>query len=154
MTDALTCLRTTSMTKHLIVVRILAGGPLLLFGAMHLSGSMPMAPLLEAAGIPMASINAIIAPIMEVLAGLLLLSGAFARVGGVLAVMTMLGALYTHIKIPSDGWPEANGGPQEPQFMMVIATIALLGGAYVALRGGGAWSVDLKSTTDSSPAPA
>lgn len=145
MSDALTCLRKTTMTKHMIAPRILAGGPLLFFGAMHLSGMMPMAPLLEAAGIPMPGIGAIVAPIMEILAGLLLLSGAFARIGGVLAIMTMAGAIFTHIKIPSDGWPMENDGPDEPQFMMVIAIVALLCGAYVALRGGGAWSLDLKS---------
>jgi len=151
MSDALTFLRKTTMTKHMIVVRVLAGGPLLFFGAMHLSGSMPMAPLLEAAGIPMVSVNAIVAPIMEILAGLLLLSGAFARVGGVLAILTMAGAIFTHIKIPSDGWPLANGGPEEPQFLMIIAIVALLGGAYVAARGGGAWSLDLKSAAQSPP---
>ena len=102
MNNALT--KTTNQ-KHIAILRIIAGAPLFAFGLMHLTGMMPMKPLIEAAGLPMPGITAMITPPMMILAGLLLLIGAFARIGAVIGIGTMLGAVMTHIKIPSDAWP-------------------------------------------------
>lgn len=159
MNNALT--KTTNQ-KHIIIIRILAGAPLLMFGLMHLTGAMPMKPLVEAAGLPMPDMMAVVAPIAQILAGALLLSGAFARVGGVIAIGTMLGALMTHIKIPNDQWPTPSEiDPSimtpgaEPTFMMALAAIVILASAYVIFKGAGAWSVDGKAAgaSGSSPAP-
>lgn len=146
MNNALT--KTTNQ-KHIAILRIIAGAPLLMFGIMHLTGAMPMKPLIEAAGFPMPGITAIIAPLAQILAGLLLLSGAFARVGALVAIGTMFGALITHMKIPNDQWPTPSEldpsiilpGP-EPTFMMAIAAAVILFSAYVIFKGAGAWSVD------------
>ena len=127
-----------------------------MFGIMHLTGAMPMKPLVEAAGLPMPAITAIIAPLAQILAGLLLLSGAFARVGAVVAIATMLGALITHMKIPNDQWPTPSEidpaimapGP-EPTFMMALAAIIILTAAFVIFKGAGAWSVDGRCATES-----
>ena len=148
MNNALT--RTTNQ-KHIAIIRILAGAPLLLFGLMHLSGAMPMKPLMEAAGLPMPASTAIIASLTQVIAGVLLLSGALARAGALAAIGTMIGALITHIKIPNDQWPTPSEidpaiivpGP-EPTFMMALAAVIILTSAYIIAKGAGPWSVDAK----------
>ena len=143
-------IRKTCGCKHLIVPRLLAGLPLTAFGVMHLTGMMPMRPLLEAAGLPAPGLMAIVAPLAQLVAGLLLLSGAFARIGGLVAIGTMAGAIMTHVKIPNDQWPipttDATQGPwPEPTFMMYLAFVIALCGVYVLVRGAGAWSIDSRS---------
>jgi putative oxidoreductase len=114
--------------KEVIVARLIAGGLPAVFGAMHLVGAAPMKPILEAANIPLPSLGAVVAPIIEVVAGLLLLAGFQARVGA----LTMLVAIYTHLVAD---WPD------EPP--VVVAVVVLAGALYVLWRGGGAWSMDL-----------
>ena len=153
---ALDSIRRTCGCKHLIVPRLLAGLPLTAFGVMHLVGAMnpeigmPMRPLLEAAGIPVPGLMAIVAPLAQLVAGLLLLTGAFARIGGLIAIGTMAGAIMTHVKIPNDQWPvpttDAMQGPwPEPTFLMYLAIVIGLCALYVLVRGGGAWSMDSRS---------
>ncbi len=138
--------RTTNQ-KHVALIRIIAGAPLLFFGIMHLSGLMPMKPLVEAAGLPMPSMTAFVAPLAQIIAGALLLAGALARIGGLIAIGTMLGAVMTHIKIPNDAWPmptkeDPAALGAEPTFMMAIAIVLILCSAYVLFKGAGPWSVD------------
>ena len=147
----------TTDHKHIAILRFLAGAPLLAFGVMHISGAMPMKPLIEAAGLPMPDMAAMVTPPIMIIAGLLLLLGLFARVGAVLAIGTMLGAVMTHIKIPSDAWPipvetAPNPNPYVP--MMVMAIAIILFSAYIIFKGAGAWSIDGKGSTQSpSPTP-
>ncbi len=130
----LTSLRRTTPLKHVIVARLIAGLPLAGLGFMHLIGAAPMKPILEAAKIPLPDLNAVVAPIFEVLAGLLLLTGAFSRVGGLIGAGTMAVAMYAHL---TADWPD------EPPIVLPIAVLA--GCLYVLWRGGGAWSMDLKA---------
>jgi len=156
MNNALT---STTNKKHIAILRILAGAPLLMFGIMHITGALPMKPLIEAAGLPMPDLAAMVTPPVMIIAGLLLLLGAFARVGAVLAIGTMLGAVITHIKIPSDAWPipvetYPNPNPYVPMLVMAIAII--LFSVYIIFKGAGAWSIDGKGaggTAPSAPAP-
>ena len=145
MTHALT--KTTS-AKHPIVLRVIAGAPLLAFGIMHLSGAAPMRPLIEAAGLPMPGITATMGTLTQILAGLLLLAGAFVRVGGAIAILNMLAALYTHIQIPNDAWPiPVDTAPNpEPLPLMGLAAVIIIVSAYLLYKGAGAWSVDHKLT--------
>jgi len=138
----------------LLIPRILGGAPLVFFGLMHLVGAfagpdagMPMKPLLEAAGMPAPALGAIVAPLVQLVAGLLLLGGAFARVGAVLAIATMLGALYTHMKIPNDAWPmptadNPDAVAEEPVVMMGLAGLVIVCSAIVAWLGAGGLSLD------------
>jgi uncharacterized membrane protein YphA (DoxX/SURF4 family) len=65
-----------------------------------------------------------------------LLVGFWARLGAVLAIPVMVGAIYAHLTI--DVWP--NGAENEPPVGLPIAV--LLAAAYVAWRGAGRWSLD------------
>lgn len=127
-------IRKTTNEKWIIAPRLVAGLPLLGIGFMHLIGSAPLRPIVEAAGLPLPGLQAVVAPIFQVLAGLLLLSGAFARVGGILGVGAMLVALYAHLVI--DQWPN----PDEPP--IVLPVLVLIGSALVLWRGSGAWGLD------------
>lgn len=133
-------IRRTSNQRHVLIPRFIAGAPLLAIGAMHLTGAAPMRPILEAAGIPLVELNAVAAPIFEVLAGLMLLSGGLARLGGALAIGSMSVAIYAHIVAD---WAD------EPPIALPIAV--WLASAYILWKGGGAWSLDGRTTGAGTP---
>lgn len=140
----------TAPTKLPLLPRALAGAPLLFFGVMHLSGAMPMRPLVEAAGFPMPAAMAVAAPLAQILAGLLLLAGALARAGAVVAIGTMLGAILTHIRIPNDQWPmptptDPNAVGVEPSFMIGLAAMVIVCALVVVIKGAGAVSIDSRT---------
>lgn len=133
-------IRTTGPQHHLLLARTVAGAPLLGIGLAHLLvPEAPMRPLVEAAGIPLAGLLSPAGVAVEIVAGLSLLLGLWARVGGLLAIPTMLGALYAHLVI--DVWP--NGPENEPPMALPVAV--LLCAAYVTWRGPGPWSFDRRS---------
>jgi uncharacterized membrane protein YphA (DoxX/SURF4 family) len=130
-------IRATGPQRHLLLVRIVAGAPLLGIGLAHaLVPEAPMRPLVEAAGMPLAGLVSPVGVAVEIVAGLSLLLGLWARVAGLLAIPTMLGAIYAHLVI--DVWP--NGPENEPPLALPVAV--LLWAAYVTWRGPGPWSFD------------
>ncbi len=118
------------MSKLLTVVRLLASAPLLLIGIQHLTGAAPMQPILEGARMPLPELSAILAPAVEVVAGALLISGFQARLGAVLAILTMVGAVFAHVR---HDWAD------EPTLLLPVAVIILA--AVVLLRGPGAFAL-------------
>ncbi len=130
--DMHTLIRTGPL-KAMIVPRVLAGLPLVGLNLMHLTGAAPLRPILEGAGIPLPGLNAVVAPVFGLLAGLMLLSGGLARVGGVIAIGTMSAAVYTHLV---HDWTD------EPPVALPI--VVMLAAAVVVWKGAGAWSVDRK----------
>ena len=130
-------IRATGAYRHTLLPRIVAGVPLLGIGLVHVAvPEAPMRPLVEAAGFPFAAIVSPTAVAFEIAAGLSLLLGFWARVGGLLAIPTMLGAVYAHLVI--DVWP--NGPENEPPLLLPIAVTVCA--AYVLWRGAGRWSLD------------
>ena len=95
-----------------------------------------MRPLVEAANLPAPALLSPLAVAVEVVAGLLILAGFYARLGAALAIPTMAVAVYAHIAI--DVWP--NGADNEPPILLPIVVIACAG--YVLWRGAGRWSLD------------
>jgi putative oxidoreductase len=119
------------------VLRVVAGVPLLGIGLAHVVvAEAPMRPLVEAAGFPLAAVVSPVAVAAEIAAGTLLLLGLWARVGALLAIPTMIGAVYAHLVI--DVWP--NGPENEPPLALPI--VVLLAAAVVLWRGAGRWSCD------------
>lgn len=130
-------LRATEPYRHLLLPRIVAGVPLLGIGFAHVFiPEAPMRPLVEAAGFPFAAVVSPVAVTIEIVVGLSLLLGLWARIGALLAVPMMVGAIYAHLVI--DVWP--NGPDNEPPLALPIAVIA--GAGYVLWRGAGRWSLD------------
>jgi len=121
--------------KRVVITRLIAGLPLAGISVMHLVGAAPLKPILESAKIPIPDVSAILAAVLGMLAGLMLLSGAFARVGAAIACGSMAVALYAHL---TADWPD------ESPIVLPIAVLAA--SLYVLWRGGGAWSVDGRSS--------
>jgi putative oxidoreductase len=118
------------MSKLLFAARIVAAVPLLGIGFQHLLGIAPIEPILEGAGLPFPELGAAVAPAGEVLAGLLLLLGLFPRIGGLVAVGSMLGALVAHARFD---WAD------EPPLALPILVLAFA--ALVVVKGPGALAV-------------
>lgn len=130
-------IQATGPYRHMLVPRIIASVPLLGIGLIHVfDPQFGMRPLVEAAGIPFAALLSPVAVAIEIVAGLSLLLGLWARIGGLLAIPTMMVAVYAHMAI--DVWP--NGAENEPPLALPLAI--MLCAAYVLWRGGGRWSLD------------
>jgi uncharacterized membrane protein YphA (DoxX/SURF4 family) len=142
-------LRRTSSRLDPLLPRVVAGLPLLAIGTAHvLVAEAPMRPLVDAAGFPLPWLLAPLGVAAEILAGVFLLSGFWARIGGLLAIPAMLGATYAHLVI--DVWP--NGADNEPPLALPIAVA--LAASYVVVRGAGRWSLDhRRGTTDTPNSP-
>lgn len=130
-------IRATGQYRHTLLLRVVAGVPLLGIGLMHVFvEDAPMRPLVEAAGFPFAAVVSPVGVAIEIVAGLSLLLGLWARVGALLAIPTMLGAIYAHLVIGV--WP--NGPENEPPLVLPVAVLVCAG--YVLWRGAGRWSLD------------
>ena len=133
-------LRATSAGRHVIVPRVIAAVPLLGIGLIHVfAEGLGMRPLVEAAGLPAPALLAPLAVAVEIVAGLSLLLGAWARLGAALALVTMAVAVYAHIVI--EAWPNAEGEPH-----LALPLVVMACAAYVLWRGAGRWNVDARRT--------
>ena len=132
-------LRHTGSSKLLLLPRLLAGGPLLVFSLMHFANPGHFRDILTAAGVPMPDVNVVAASVAELAAGVLVLTGYYARLGGVLGVATMLPAILTTVKFM--GMPEH---PFVPPLPLPVAV--LLGSAAVVYWGAGPFSLDRTAT--------
>ena len=129
----------TTASKVPFGVRLLAGVPLLLISIQHATGMAPMKPILVGAGIPMADLNAAVAPIFEIIAALLLLSGFFARIGALITMGAMVMATYTHLVFDWETEPP-----------VVLPIVIFLAAAFILVKGAGAFSLDLKKRASAS----
>ena len=143
------CLLKTSDAKLLLVLRLVAGLPLLFFGILHFIKLTAFAEILIASGLPFVEFNKFAAPTLEVLAGLLLIPGFLSRLGGLLAVLTMGPAIYgtfaIHALTPDHLPPGLEQIPQVPP--LAVPIVILLIGLLLAILGGGGLSLDRKLST-------
>ncbi len=128
-------LRKTSAAKHLTGIRALVALPLILIGIQHVIGTAPILPILEGARIPQAVLFSYIVPPLEVLAGLSLLIGLYARAGALITLPTMGVAVYAHLV---HDWAD------EPVIVLPIAVF--LGALQILIGGAGAFSTDLAAS--------
>jgi putative oxidoreductase len=134
-------LRDTAPYRHLLLPRILAGVPLFGIGLSHIFvPEAAMRPMIEAAGFPFPALVAPLGVAVQIVAGLSLLLGLWARIGRLLGVLFTLGAIYAHVVI--DVWPgQMPSGPPD-----ALPVIVLVSAAYVLWRGAGRWSLDRRAT--------
>lgn len=124
--------RHTRPILHIGVIRVLISLPLILIGAQHVIGLAPLLPILQGASIPMAELFAVTVPSLEVLCGVALLIGFYARPSALITMITMTVAMYAH-------W--AFDWPDEPVFFLPVGVF--LGAALILWFGAGAFSRDL-----------
>ena len=130
-------LQQTTPRKIILLPRLFAGVPLVVFSAMHFMNLQHLRDILTAAGMPMVEVNVWAASSAEMLGGVLLLTGFFARVGGLLGVGTMMPAILTTVTLA--GLPDAPTVPPLP-----VPSMVLVASTIVMVLGGGAWSGDAR----------
>jgi uncharacterized membrane protein YphA (DoxX/SURF4 family) len=121
----------------MLLPRLLAGVPLVAFSVMHFMNPEHFRNILSAAGVPMVELNVWAASAAEMLGGVLLLTGYFARVGGLLGIGTMAPAILATVKLA--GLASAPKVPPLP-----VPILVLVASAVVLVLGGGAWSADAR----------
>lgn len=120
------------------ICRAAAGAPLFFFGWMKFLNAATQTNFLatlKLAAIPMPGTAMWVAAGVEVSAGALLLTGFAGRLGGMMATMQMLVALYVHLTVDFGNAPA--GGP--PHWLPVMV---LLGAVAVTIQGSGRFSLD------------
>ncbi len=136
-------LRATSNHKMAGAIRIILGLMMCMTGLMKLlvpSLGAAFADQLAAAQIPLPELNVIVVPGIEVLVGVALIAGYYSRVAALILAGIMIVATYVHLAVHDPSlFPLQPEAPIIP--LMVIPLTSLL-----LIRGGGAWSLDLKST--------
>lgn len=145
-------LLSTGSHRHTVVPRLIAGLPLVAIGMMHITGASPMLPILRGTPLPLPELTALVAPIVQVVAGLLLLTGALTRVGAVLAIGAMVGALVSHLTFTAYAATDAYAAfawPDEPPILLAIVVLA--SAAYLLFRGAGRFSVDSSLVVSGKP---
>ena len=125
-------LRQTTTAKHLAVLRLIAAVPLIGIGTQHVLGTAPMLPILEGASFPLASFFAVLVPWLEIIAGLALVIGFFARPAALVSLVIMCAAVYAHFV---HDWTD------EPVIVLPLAVAICV--AQVLWGGAGAFSADL-----------
>src|SRR5215472_9809681 len=136
----------TTPRNIILLSRLFAGVPLVVFSAMHFTNLQHFRDILSAAGVPLVEVNVWAASSAEMLGGVLLLTGFWARVGGLLGVGTMVPAMVTTVRLAS-----LADAPRVPPLPLPI--LVLLASAVVLVLGGGAWSADapLRGQLNKSP---
>ncbi len=128
-------IRQTRFLRHVVVPRYIAGASLGIFGSLHLLlASFSMMPIMEAANLPLVGFSAIVVPILEVIAGMMLVSGFFARIGAAITLPIMAMAIYAHVVAT---WPG--------EMPFILPLVVICSAAYVLWLGAGAWSFDLRA---------
>ena len=137
--------RQTKPDTYAGVVRVLLGIIFLMTGLMKITlpkyGNSWSIQLIEA-NIPFYEINLWFVPLFEILLGIVLLLGVFSRIAALMILPVMFVATYVHITVTN---PEAfPSQPQEPYIPVVVIILSL----FILKKGGGKWSLDLKSMSN------
>ena len=145
-------LQKTTNSPIPIIPRLIAGGILTFFSIKHFSDPQHFCNILKAAGFPLVEISVWAASAMELVAGLLLLSGFLTRIGGVLGVAAMVPAIIATLKISGLEVESLPAGLTEIPFVppLPLPIITLVTSAIATIIGGGKLSVDKKMTSNSS----
>ena len=132
-------LRSTDRSWIGLVLRLIGGVPILLIGLVHIFvADAGMQPIVEAAGLPFPGLLAPLAVAAEIVAGVSLILGWWARVGALIAIPVMAVAFVAHMVI--EVWPNPTAPPT------ALPLIVLACAAYVLWRGAGRWSLDARAS--------
>ena len=138
-----TLIRRTGASWEVGVVRLILGVLFLMTGLMKLfvpTLREAFSGQLTHAGIPLHDLNMWLVPLVEVAIGVLFLVGAFARVAALVAIGTMIVAVYVHLVVDDPTvFPLQSTAPTVPILVLLLSGLVLW-------RGAGSWSLDRRST--------
>src|SRR6516165_8299650 len=95
----LTTIQHTNPWKFLVVFRLVAGLPLVFLAVLHLIYLDDLRAILTAGRLPSPDVYAVVVPLVEILAGVLLLAGLWTRVGGMFALGVMMSAMLLSVQL-------------------------------------------------------
>jgi putative oxidoreductase len=121
----------------LLLLRVVVSLPLLFFGVLHLVSPAMFREILVAAGLPLVDLHSVLVPVVEILAGVLLLLGFLTRLGAVLAFGVMVPAALVTLQVTA-----GSGGPALPTLALPV-TLAVAS-FFLGLLGGGSASMDAR----------
>jgi uncharacterized membrane protein YphA (DoxX/SURF4 family) len=125
------------------VIRLFLAVLLLMTGMMKLVVPMladAFSGQLLAAGLPLYTLSRWTVPFLEVFLGIVLGVGLFVRPAAVVVLGLMGVATYVHVVVDDPSLFPLQ--PSEP----IIPLVVIVMSGYLLLRGGGAWSRDLRAT--------
>lgn len=143
MTMELQCLRNTATDRVAGSVRLGLAVIFLMTGPMKLlvpSLSEAWSGQLVAAGIPFHELSRATVPLLELLLGIVLLIGWYARPAAVVVMGIMVVATYVHIVVDDPSLFPLQ--PHAPIIPIVVIGMSIL----ILRRGAGSWSRDLRAT--------
>ncbi len=123
-------------------IRVLLGVLFVMTGAMKLVVPVlatAWAGQLLAANIPLAELNRLVVPFVEMAVGAALLMGFYTRLASLLVLNIMVVATYVHIVVDDPALFPLQ--PSEP----IIPAVVMILTAYILVKGGGSGSLDLKA---------
>jgi uncharacterized membrane protein YphA (DoxX/SURF4 family) len=134
-------IRKTKNDKAAGVIRIIIG--IMFLGTGLMKYLVPMArnawsEQLIQGKIPFYSFNFWFFPALEIITAIILIVGYFSRLGAFVVLSSMMVAIYVHVLTQ-----DPSLFPFQPKEPIVPAMIFIMG-LFLVLRGGGAWSDDLK----------
>jgi uncharacterized membrane protein YphA (DoxX/SURF4 family) len=135
-------LQTTTDSRSVAGVRLMLGIIFLMTGAMKLlvpELGQAWHGQLIATHLPFTELTRWSVPFIEILLGVLLLVGLYARLAVVVVMGIMVVATYVHIVVD-----DPTLFPLQPTAPIIPAAVILMS-LYVLWKGAGAWSADLKS---------
>ena len=124
-------------------IRVLLGVLFVMAGAMKLVVPVlatAWAGQLLAANIPLAELNRLVVPYVEIAVGAALLMGFYTRLASLLVLNIMVVATYVHIVVD-----DPILFPLQPSEPIIPLVVMLLTG-YILVKGGGSGSFDLKAS--------
>lgn len=143
----------TTSAEWVLGARILAAGPFLYYGANHLVTPALLRDMLVVLRVPGADILAMLAPVVELVLGLALIVGIFARFAagaGAVAALLLFWITWSVITIQQGTLPPPfTVPPPTPSIPMPI--VMLVANIIVIIKGAGPCSLDYELTK---PAPA
>ena len=145
-------LQQTTNKAFPIIPRLIAGGILTFFSLKHFSDPGHFANIMTAAGFPMVDLNVWAASATELIAGILLLSGLFTRVGGFLGIATMVPAVIATLTIAGLDPENLPGGLTEVPFVppLPLPIVTMVTSLVALVLGGGKFSLDKMMSTNKS----
>jgi uncharacterized membrane protein YphA (DoxX/SURF4 family) len=93
------------------------------------------AAMVDQLNLPLSQVAVAVTPVLEILVGVLLLIGLFARLAGAVGLLLMIGAAWVHLTVDPAALP--TGLP--PAWLPVVTALA---SGIIAWRGAGRWSLD------------
>lgn len=128
------------------IARLIAAGPQLGIGLQHVLGTAPLLPIIQGTPMPLPELNAAVGPWVQVISGVLLLVGFFARFGGLMSAGAMAAALFTHLTFEAytpAGASEPFTWVDEPPIALPI--VVLVASLVTVFGGAGKFSADAKN---------